>query len=234
MTALLEVNSVGVRYGNAVAVDEATLRVDEGEWVALIGPNGAGKSSLLKAILGLVAHGGEIRFAGRRLDRLRAWSRQRLGIGYAPEGRRLFPGLSVEQNLLVGGYNLPDDRVRAGIERAFEIFPRLGERRRQSAGTLSGGEQQMLALARALMSRPRLLLVDEASLGLMPLNVNATFKALDELHRLGHAILLVEQNARMALKHAGRAYLMETGRIALEGPAAELARDPRVLESYVG
>ncbi len=231
---MLEVRDLEVRYGEALAVRGVALTVREGEWVALIGPNGAGKTSLIKALLGLVPHRGAVRFLGRDLSRRPPWDRARAGLGYVPEGRRLFPKLTVEENLRAGAYTRPEAEVRAGLEEVYALFPRLAERRRQLAGTLSGGEQQMVALGRALMGRPRLLLVDEASWGLMPLAVDLVFQTLARIHREGRAILLVEQNARRALAHAQRAYVMEAGRVVLEGPAARVAQDPRVLESYVG
>jgi len=231
---MLEVGGLRVRYGDAVAVEDISIEVGRGEWVALIGPNGAGKTSTIKAILGLVAHDGDIRFEGESIGALPPWSRQALGLGYVPEGRRLFPEMTVEENLRTGAYRIPEARVRENLARAFDLFPRVHERRRQLASTLSGGEQQMVALARALMGDPRLLLVDEASLGLMPLNVKAVFDTLDEIHRQGNAILLVEQNARMALDHAQRAYVIEVGHIRFEGSASEIREDPRVVESYLG
>ncbi|MGE5090278.1 MAG: ABC transporter ATP-binding protein [Candidatus Levyibacteriota bacterium] len=231
---MLEAENIQVRYGQAVAVAGVTLRVDAGAWVALIGANGAGKTSLLRAITGLTRHGGNVCLDGDDVSRLPAWARQWRGIGYVPEGRQIFPQMTVEENLRVGGFTRSDAQVRRGIERAYALFPRLAERRRQLAATLSGGEQQMLALTRALMIEPRLLLVDEISWGLMPILVNQVFAKLQELHRQGLAILQVEQNAREVLRHAQHAYVMAAGQLLLEGPAAEIAGDPRVVESYVG
>jgi branched-chain amino acid transport system ATP-binding protein len=231
---MLEVQALTVRYGDAIAVDEVSMTVSDGEWVSLIGPNGAGKSSVIKAILGLLRHGGCVRMDGRDVSSLPSWERHRLGLAYAPEGRRLFPELSVEENLRVGAYGLAPEQVHAGMDEAFRLFPQIAGRRRQAARTLSGGEQQMVALARALMSRPKLLLVDEASLGLMPLAVHTVFEALARLHGEGRAILLVEQNAKKALNYVDRAYVMEVGRIVLADTADAVARDPRVIESYVG
>lgn len=231
---MLEVRELTVRYGDAVAVDGVSLDVAAGEWVSLIGPNGAGKTSTLKAILGLTGHAGRITLDGENLGALAAWDRQRRGLGYAPEGRRLFADMTVEENLRMGAYRMPEPRVRDNLGRVFDLFPRVKERRRQLARTLSGGEQQMVALGRALMGDPRLLLVDEASLGLMPLNVEVVFEALARLHRDKQAILLVEQNAGKALRYAERAYVMEVGRIVLSDTADAVARDPRVIESYVG
>ena len=231
---MLEISGLTVRYGDAVAVADLSLQVNSGEWVALIGPNGAGKTSTIKAILGLVAHRGQVILDGEELAGLPAWTRQSRGLGYVPEGRRLFGDMTVEENLRVGAYRVPEPRVKENLERIFNLFPRVRERRRQLAKTLSGGEQQMVALGRALMSDPRLLLVDEASLGLMPLNVQAVFDALAAIHSLGNAILLVEQNAHKALEYAQRAYVLEVGRLQLAGSAEQIRRDPRVIESYLG
>lgn len=231
---MLEVSGLTVRYGDAVAVEDLSLRVDEGEWVSLIGPNGAGKTSTIKAILGLVAHEGRVVLNGEVLTGLPAWTRQSRGLGYMPEGRRLFGDMTVEENLRVGAYRVPEGRVRENLGRIFRLFPRLKERRRQLAKTLSGGEQQMVALCRALMGDPSLLLVDEASLGLMPLNVKIVFEALAAIHRQGNAILLVEQNARKALDYAERAYVLEVGHLQLSGTAEQIRQDPRVIESYLG
>jgi branched-chain amino acid transport system ATP-binding protein len=231
---MLSVRNLVVRYGQAVAVNGASLEVPEGAWVAIVGANGAGKSSLLRAIAGLVAHVGEVRLAGRNLAGAPAWTRQRLGLGFVPEGRQLFGAMSVEENLRAGGYSCAALELRRGLDQAFAMFPRLGERRRQIAATLSGGEQQMLALARALVPGPRLLLIDEISWGLMPLLVAQVFERLQALHAGGLTILQVEQNTREALRHAGHAYVMATGSIVIDGPAKQIARDPRVVESYVG
>jgi branched-chain amino acid transport system ATP-binding protein len=231
---MLEVSGLTVRYGDAVAVEDLSLQVESGEWVSLIGPNGAGKTSTIKAILGLVAHEGRVVLDGEMLTGLPPWTRQSRGLGYMPEGRRLFADMTVEENLRVGAYRRPEARVRENLVRIFDLFPLVKQRRGQLARTLSGGEQQMVALGRALMGDPSLLLVDEASLGLMPLNVEAVFEALATIHRQGNAILLVEQNARKALSYAGRAYVLEVGRLQLSGTAEEIRRDPRVIESYLG
>ena len=231
---MLSVRAARVRYGQAVAVDGVDIDVPAGGWVAVVGANGAGKSSLLRAIMGLADHDGRIEFAGRDLVGLRAWERQRLGLGFVPEGRQLFGQMSVEENLRVGGYSASPATLQRGLAQAFDIFPRLAERRGQAASTLSGGEQQMLALARALMGEPKMLLIDEISWGLMPLLVGQVFARLKALHDGGLTILQVEQNTREALRHADRAYVMATGSIAIEGTAEEIARDPRVIESYVG
>ena len=231
---MLAVENIEVRYGQAIAVAGVSLRVAPGAWVALIGANGAGKTSLLRAIVGLTPHEGRTRLDGEDVSRLSAWERQWRGIGYVPEGRQVFPQMTVEENLRVGGFTKPDVEVKRGIDRAYALFPRLAERRGQLAATLSGGEQQMLALTRALMIEPRLLLVDEISWGLMPILVNQVFAKLEELHRDGLAILQVEQNAREVLRHAQYAYVMAAGQLLLEGSATEIAGDPRVVESYVG
>lgn len=231
---MLEVESIEVRYGQALAVGGVSLRVEPGAWVALIGANGAGKTSLLRAIAGLVRHAGRTRFDGQDISALPAWERQRRGFGYVPEGRQVFPQMTVEENLRVGGFIKPEAEVRQGLERAYALFPRLAERRHQLAQALSGGEQQMLSLARALMIRPKLLLVDEISWGLMPILVTQVFARLEDLHRDGIAILQVEQNAREALRRAQYAYVMAAGQLVLQGPAPQIARDPRVVESYIG
>jgi branched-chain amino acid transport system ATP-binding protein len=231
---MLEVENIEVRYGQALAVDRVSLRVEPGAWVALIGANGAGKTSLLRALMGLARHQGRTILAGEDVSALPAWERQWRGIGYVPEGRQIFPQMTVEENLRVGGFTKPEAEVRQGIAMAYTHFPRLAGRRGQFAATLSGGEQQMLALARAMMIRPKLLLIDEISWGLMPILVNQVFERLKEMHREGLAILQVEQNAREVLRHAQYAYVMAAGQLLLEGPAATVARDPRVLESYVG
>ena len=231
---MLQVEALEVRYDRAVAVDGAALSVPPGGWVALIGPNGAGKTSLLRAVMGLARHRGRIRFDGADITALPAWERQRLGIGYVPEGRQLFPQMTVEETLRVGGHVLPPRGIAAGLERVYAMFPRLAERRAQASGTLSGGEQQMLALGRALMASPRLLLIDEISWGLMPILVGRVFAHLAELHAGGLTILQAEQNAHEVLRHARHALVMSGGRIEMEGPAPDVARDPRVLESYVG
>jgi len=231
---MLKVEDVHVSYGQAVAVAGVDLAVPAGSWVAVVGANGAGKSSLLRAIMGLALHRGRIDFNGRNLGALPTWERQKCGIGFVPEGRQLFGQMSVEENLRVGGYTCSPADLQHGLERAYDLFPRLEERRSQMSSTLSGGEQQMLALARALMPQPRLLLIDEISWGLMPIMVAQVFDRLKALHESGLTILQVEQNTREVLRHASQAYVMAAGQITISGTAAELSRDPRVIESYVG
>jgi branched-chain amino acid transport system ATP-binding protein len=231
---MLAAHDIEVRYDEAIAVAGASLQVGPGTWVAVIGANGAGKTSLLRAVAGLARHRGRVSLAGEDVSALPAWERQRRGIAYVPEGRQVFGAMTVEENLRVGGYVQPERALRRALETAYALFPRLAERRRQLAATLSGGEQQMLALARALMVKPKLLLVDEISWGLMPLLVTQVFTWLAALHNEGLAILQVEQNAREVLRRADHAYVMTAGRMVLDGPAAEVARDPRILESYVG
>ena len=233
--SLLEVQGLEVRYGGIRAVKGVDLVVEEGELVCLIGANGAGKSSTLRAISGLIPTApGAVRYAGRDLAGERAFQRARAGLVLVPEGRGVFPQLTVDENLAMGGYARADGGLEADRERIFVLFPRLRERRTQTGGTLSGGEQQMLAIARALMSRPKLLLLDEPSMGLAPIVVQLIFGVLREINAEGVTCLLVEQNARAALALASRAYVMESGQIALSGPAAELASDPKVVEAYLG
>jgi branched-chain amino acid transport system ATP-binding protein len=231
---MLAVSDMHVRYGQAVAVSGVSLSVPDGGWVAVIGANGAGKSSLLRAIIGLVQSSGRIEFDGNDLTHLDPWDRHRHGIGLVHEGRQLFGQLTVEENLRAGGYSCTPHDLKRGLDHAYEIFPRLAERRRQNASTLSGGEQQMLALARALMAQPRLLLIDEISWGLMPLLVGQVFQRLKTLNEAGLAILQVEQNAREVLRFASHAHVMAAGQVVMSGPASEVANDDRVLESYIG
>jgi branched-chain amino acid transport system ATP-binding protein len=233
--SVLEVNGLEVRYGGIRAVKGIDLAVEEGELVCLIGANGAGKSSTLRAIAGLHPPGaGAVRYAGRDLAGTRAFERARAGLVMVPEGRGVFPQLTVDENLDMGAYARADRGVEADRERVFGLFPRLRERRGQTGGTLSGGEQQMLAIGRALMSRPKLLLLDEPSMGLAPIVVQLIFEVIHEINALGVTCLLVEQNARAALALARRGYVMESGAITLSGPAAELANDPKVVAAYLG
>lgn len=231
---MLAVEGLEVRYGKAVAVSGAALHVGKGSWTALIGSNGAGKSSLMRAVMGLVRYGGDVKLEGADLNAVPAWKRQRLGLGFVPEGRQLFGDMTVEENLRVGGYSREPAALGQGMDHAYTLFPRLAERRKQAASTLSGGEQQMLALGRALVGAPRLLLIDEISWGLMPILVTQVFAQLKKLHAEGMTILQVEQNTHEVLKHAEHAYVMAGGQIAFHGPASSVARDARMLENYVG
>jgi branched-chain amino acid transport system ATP-binding protein len=232
---LLEVEGLTVQYGAIRAVGDVSFRVGEGELVALIGSNGAGKSSTLRAIAGLIpAAGGEVRLAGESLRQVPAHELPRRGLVLVPEGRRVFGEMSVLDNLYLGAYTRSSAEIAEGLERVHALFPILGERSRQAAGTLSGGEQQMLAIGRGLMARPKVLLLDEPSLGLAPAIVRELFDLLRRLHRDGVTILLVEQNARMALEVADRAYVLQTGRIVTSGPAAELANSDEVRRRYLG
>lgn len=233
---LLEVTDLVAGYGPIRALDGVSLTIEESELVAIIGANGAGKTTLLMAISGVVpTRRGSIEFAGRPITGLATHAITKLGIGHAPEGRRIFPRLSVRENLQLGGFTQTDRAaVARDIEEACSLFPVLGSRMSQMGGTLSGGEQQMLALARALIGRPKLLLLDEPSLGLAPLIVQKIFEVIASLSKRGIAVVLVEQNARAALKLADRGYVLETGRITLTGPGKELAGDRRVREAYLG
>jgi len=233
---LLEVRDLEAGYGPIRALDHVSLDVEDGELVALIGANGAGKTTLLMAISGVVpSRGGSIRFAGSPLMAVKPHEVMRLGIGHAPEGRRIFPRLTVRENLELGGFTQTDRaKLSRDIDEACGLFPVLGERMDQLGGTLSGGEQQMLAIARALVGHPRLLLLDEPSLGLAPLVVAKVFEVIASLSARGISVLLVEQNARAALKLAHRGYVLETGRITLSGSGAELAADRRVRDAYLG
>jgi len=233
---MLELADLRAGYGNIEALHGISLVVDEGEIVTLIGANGAGKTTALMTVCGCVrARGGSIKFRGREISGLATHEIVALGLVQSPEGRKIFPRLSVVENLEMGAFTRRDrDGIASDTKRVFELFPILGERRRQPGGTLSGGEQQMLAIARALMARPKLLLLDEPSLGLAPLVVSRIFEVIRELNRDGATILLVEQNARMALKTAHRGYVLETGSIAMQGEASELLADPRVRSAYLG
>jgi branched-chain amino acid transport system ATP-binding protein len=233
--SFLEIRDLAVSYGGIRALRDVSLHVEEGEIVALLGSNGAGKTTTLRAISGLVPYSGSIVFRG---DDLRRWSPDRivsLGLGHAPEGRRIFSRMTVRENLLLGAYT---ERSREVIDErlasVLQTFPRLGERLTQSAGTLSGGEQQMLAIGRALMSAPRLLMLDEPSLGLAPIVVQTIFGVIKTLNERGTTILLVEQNAHQALRIANRGYVLETGEIRFEDTGAALLENPAVAEAYLG
>jgi len=232
---VLEVRNLQVSYGEIRALKGVTFRVGEGEVVALLGNNGAGKTTTLRAISGLLApRNGDVVFEGSSLVGMASHAIVRRGVTHVPEGRRIFNRLSVLENLEMGAFTRSDDEVRTDIDRVFGIFTRLQERRTQVAGTLSGGEQQMLAIGRALMAKPRLLLLDEPSMGLAPVLVEQIFETVQTINRQGVTILLVEQNAAMALSIAGRGYVLETGGIVLEGSARDLADNPEVRRAYLG
>ena len=233
---MLELRDVHVYYGHIHALKGITLSVEKGELVTIVGSNGAGKTTTLMTISGLLRpRQGTIRYNGHDLTRMAPHDIVRIGISHCPEGRQIFTQLTVAENLILGAYNRTDRRAIARDQEWVEsLFPILAERRHQSAGTLSGGEQQMLAIARALMSRPSVLLLDEPSLGLAPLLVERIFEVIQTLREEGVTILLVEQNAYQALRIADRAYVLETGQIKLQGPARELAHDPAVKAAYLG
>jgi len=237
MTTLLSIENLQVNYGTVAALKGVTMTVSEGEIVTVLGANGAGKSTLLKALSRLVpARSGDMKHQGKTYNRIPPFEVVRMGISHCPEGRRVFATLTVEENLNLGAYTRRKEKVAVeqGKERVFDLFPVLLKRRRQLAGTLSGGEQQMLAMGRALMSRPRILLLDEPSLGLAPLLVRHIFDIIKEINEQGVTILLVEQNARKALAIANRGYVLETGTITASGRAADLRKDPKVQEAYLG
>jgi branched-chain amino acid transport system ATP-binding protein len=234
---ILEVRDLSVAYGKVEALHHANLRVGEGQIVTVIGPNGAGKTTMLAAIMGLLPARGEIVFMGDAGTRAEVEHLVGRGMSLVPEKRELFGEMSVADNLILGAfqrYRRGEGDLDESMDQVFRIFPRLKERREQSAGTLSGGERQMLAVGRALMAKPRLLMLDEPSLGLAPLIVREIFRVIAELKNSGVAILLVEQNARAALQVADYGYVLETGEIALEGPSNQLMDDPKVVESYLG
>ena len=235
MSAILEVRDLSVSYGAIKALKGVSLSLSEGEIVTLIGANGAGKTTTLRAIMGLVPPaGGEVRYRGEPTRSTPTHKLVRDGLVLVPEGRIVFANLTVQENLEMGAYSRRDSGVASDYEKVYTLFPRLKERLKQTAGTLSGGEQQMLAMGRALMSKPRVLLLDEPSLGLAPIVVHAIFEAIEEIHRSGVPVLLVEQNANAALRHSKRAYVLETGHVALEGTSAEVASNPKVKEAYLG
>jgi branched-chain amino acid transport system ATP-binding protein len=237
MEEMLSVKSINVYYGSIHAIKDITFHVNEGEIVTLIGANGAGKTTTMHAISGLLkVEGGEINYCGNTISKMPAHNIIRLGLAQVPEGRRVFSGLTVQQNLQMGAYTRKDgrDAVQNDYDMVFELLPRLKERRSQQAGTLSGGEQQMLAIGRALMCKPKMLLLDEPSMGLSPLLVKEIFKIIQDVNRQGVTVLLVEQNAKMALEIANRAYVLETGNIKMEGDAADLANNIEVRKAYLG
>ena len=234
-TMLLQAKNICAYYGPTQVLHGLDLSIAEGGITTLLGANGAGKTTMLRSVCGMVRTTGEVRFRGHEIAGKATEDIVRLGIAHVPEGRGTFVRLTVEENLQLGAITRGNKaEIAADVERVFGYFPRLRERYRQQAGTLSGGEQQMLAIGRALMSRPRLLLLDEPSLGLAPLVVHTIFEAIDEIRSKGTTILLVEQNAHAALGHSDRAYVLETGRIVMEGPSKQLAADPRIKEAYLG
>ena len=235
MANMLTVDGIDVYYGNIHALKGASFRVDEGEIVALIGANGAGKSTTLNTVAGLLKpRSGLITFDGTQLNSVPAAKTVSLGMALCPEGRRIFQQMTVRENLEMGGYTRPPKEIPDSIEEMFQRFPRLKEREKQIAGTLSGGEQQMLAIARAMMSKPRLLMLDEPSMGLAPILVEQIFDIIKELHAAGVTILLIEQNAQAALSVADRAYVMETGNITMSGNADDLLHNDDVRKAYLG
>jgi len=232
---MLEVINLEVQYGGIAAVKGISFVVEKGEMVALIGANGAGKTSTLKALARMLPSRGSVRFCGAEINALPSHRLIGLGLGLVPEGRGVFARLSVAENLAMGAYSRDDNaEIAADLERVYEMLPRLKERNKQLAGTLSGGEQQMLALGRALLGRPQLLLLDEPSMGLAPLMVQKVFATIQAVAATGVTILLVEQNAKLALETASRGYVLESGRITLADTAANLLADPRVREAYLG
>jgi len=231
---LLEVTDIAVHYGKIAALKNITLAVDEGEIVALIGANGAGKTTTLKTISGLrPLSAGRVVFEGRDISHLPGHKRVAAGIGQAPEGRGVFPGMTVQENLLMGSYTRKGSSAKELAE-VYELFPRLAERKSQSGGTMSGGEQQMVAIGRALMAKPRVLLLDEPSMGLAPILVKQIFRIIKEINSRGTTVLLVEQNAQQALQLADRAYVLETGRVVKSADASALLDDPGVRAAYLG
>ena len=233
---MLKLEGIHVYYEESRAVSDVSISVKEGEFVTIIGANGAGKTTIMKAIMGLVkVRGGKIYFEDIDLTNKPPWVRAEMGIGYIPEGRRVFPDLTVIENLKVGAYTIKSKQVlKKNLERIFSLFPKLGERGKQLARTMSGGEQQMLAIARAMMLNPRLLLIDEISMGLMPILVNTAFASIKKMHKEGITILLVEQNAKKALAAADRGYVLETGHIVLEDRADILKQKDEIRKAYLG
>ena len=235
MSALLDLRQLSVAYGGIQAVKGLNLHLQEGELVSLIGANGAGKTTTLKAICGLLQpQSGEVLYQGRSLKGQGAWDLVAQGLVMVPEGRGIFTRMTIDENLRMGAYLRRDREVNADMESVYQRFPRLKERHRQLAGTLSGGEQQMLAMGRALLARPKLLLLDEPSMGLAPLMVDKIFEVITDIAKQGVTVLLVEQNAHRALEIANRAYVMDSGELVLEGPAQSLLSDPQVQAAYLG
>ena len=233
--SMLEVKDLRVAYGKIEAVKGISFSVGEGEVVCLIGPNGAGKTTTLRTISGLIRpSSGEITFQGKRIDTVPAHEIVMLGLAHSPEGRRIFPRLTVEENLLLGAFSRTDSGVKDDLQAAYDLFPILGERAKQPAGTFSGGEQQMLAMGRAMMSRPKLLMLDEPSMGLSPIMMQRIMSTVKTLQSQGTTILLVEQNARAALKLADKGYVLEVGHIVLEGTGRELLVSDEVRKAYLG
>ncbi|MEY4283850.1 MAG: hypothetical protein RL111_525 [Pseudomonadota bacterium] len=233
--ALLEVDQLKVAYGGIQAVKGVSFKVHAGESVSLIGSNGAGKTTTMKAITGLLKpKSGDVRYGGQSIIGQGAWDLVQQGLAMVPEGRGVFARMTIDENLLMGAYIRNDADIAQDMERVFETFPRLKERRKQLAGTMSGGEQQMLAMGRALMSRPKLLLLDEPSMGLSPIMVDRIFEVIQTVTQQGVTLLLVEQNASRALQLTDRAYVMDSGEITMEGPAREMLTNPKVREAYLG
>lgn len=233
--AMLEVKGIHVYYGLIHALRDVSFEVNEGEVVALIGANGAGKTTTLHTITGLLpSKGGTVTFEGKDITKKPGHEIVRLGMSHVPEGRRVFAGLTVRENLRMGAYTRPKGEVESSLAEVYKRFPRLEERKNQPAGTLSGGEQQMLAIGRAMMSRPKIMLMDEPSMGLSPLLVGEIFEIIQELNRSGMTILLVEQNAKMALSIADRAYVLETGHVVMNGQAKDMLEDDQVRRAYLG
>ncbi len=233
---VLKLENINAFYGHSQALENIAIDVQAGEFVTILGANGAGKSTIMKTIMGLVkAKTGTIYFDGRDISQLPPWERAGIGIGYVPEGRRVFPDLSVEENLRMGAYSVRDDKlIAANMEKAYALFPRLKERKSQLAKTMSGGEQQMLAIARALMLSPKLLLIDEISMGLMPILVNHSLSVVKKLNEAGLTILMVEQNANKALKVADRGYILKTGKIIMQDTSERLRNNAEVVKAYLG
>ena len=237
MGELLSVKNINVYYGSIHAIKDVSFHVDEGEIVTLIGANGAGKTTTMHAISGLLKlASGEITYDGNLISKMEAHKIVRLGLAQVPEGRRVFSGLTVQQNLSMGAYTRHDgkDAIQSDYDMVFDLLPRLKERRNQPAGTLSGGEQQMLAVGRALMSRPKIIMMDEPSLGLAPIVVKGIFDIIKEINRMGVTVLLIEQNANMALRIADIGYVLETGTITTSGPGQQLLNDPAIKAAYLG